>query len=737
MTTAATTHPDVMTRLNEVPFYDPHLPPHEGTEQTSRILLVESDPAQRINLRRILTQPGRQFDQCGSYTETLGRLTGSHYDLILLDYRLPDGNSLAILEWLQRQDRDEAVIMMSDDCAMDIAIRALRRGAADFLRKPCHEIELRRSVRDVLKKHTFERASRSLRERLIASERLHRDLARRSPDLVFSLDTEGCFKFVNPRVISTLGIPERELVGRPLSSLVEAGNAAELDALLRGQRADPTRDFNVELRLECQGGTTDGCDQGHITVEVRGSPITEQEAERVVYTGLYCVARDVSAHRRAEELVGFQTYHDQLTRLPNRTLFRDRLELAIAQAQRRCNCLAVMVADIDRFKLVNDGYGQADGDALLCQIAARFTAAVKSGDTVARLGGDEFALLLTDIGGAEEAQRSARTIMRALEEPFALSQGPFRVTLSIGIAIYPTDGDNAEMLTRHADIAMRQIKQAGKNGLRFFAPEYNSHHRQRIAMENDLRVALEHDQLELLYQPQVSLAENRIVGMEALLRWNHPGNGVISPATFIPVAEEIGLIGEISHWVVEQACAQLAAWRTAGHTHLKMSLNLAQHDFGREDIIELVMDCLHRFTLPPDRLELEITESMAMQDGRSVAGRVRALRSAGVGIAIDDFGTGYSALAYLQELPVNVLKIDRRFVRDLDGLVTNPIVAAIAGIAKGFGLTLIAEGVEHARQALNLQALGCDVMQGYYFAQPLSASEALRIIPLPLRPVTG
>lgn len=722
-----------MTQLNEVPFYDPHPSLHQGAEPASHILIVENDAGQRISIRRFLTQLGRQFDHCGSYSETLAHLSSTHYDLILLDYRLPDGNSLAILEWLEKQNRDEAVIMMSDDCTMDIAIRALRRGADDFLRKPCHEIELRRSVRDVLKKHTAERSNRNLRERLIASERLHRDLVQRSPDLVFSLDTEGCFKFVNPCVLSTLGMPARELVGRRLSSLVDAGNAAKLDKLLRAQRADPEQDFNTELHLKCQSTTVDGCESGHITVEVHGSPITEREAGAVVYTGLYCIARDVSAHRHAEELLGFQTYHDQLTRLPNRVLFRDRLELAIAQAQRRGNCLAVMIADIDRFKLVNDGYGQADGDALLCQIAARFTGTVKSGDTVARLGGDEFAILLTDIGGAEEAQRAARTIMRALEEPFALGQGPFRTTVSIGISIYPSDGDSAEILTQHGDIAMRQIKQAGKNGLRFFTPEYNSHHRQRITMESDLRVALERGQLELLYQPQVSLAARRIIGMEALLRWNHPDKGVISPTVFIPVAEEIGLIGDISRWVVEHGCAQLEAWRKVGHEQLKMSLNLAQHDFGREDIIDLIMDCLQRHNLPPERLELEITESMAMQDGRSVAGRLRALRSAGVSIAIDDFGTGYSALAYLQELPVNVLKIDRRFVRDLNGLVTNPIIAAIAGIAKGFGLKLIAEGVEHARQALNLQALGCDVVQGYYFSEPLSAAEALRRIPHPIR----
>jgi diguanylate cyclase (GGDEF)-like protein/PAS domain S-box-containing protein len=715
-----------MATLSEVPFYDPQPDSGGGVEPPSRILIVDGDAALRVRMKRVLAQDRRTFEHCGGFSDAISLLAQARYDLVILDYRLPDGNSLAILEWLQRHGRDDAVIMTGEDCPTEVALRTLRRGAQDFLRKPCHEVELRQSVRDVLQKHAAARTERRNRERLAASERLHRHLAERSPDMVFSLDADGCVRFTNPRLPTTLGVSRREISGRPFSALLGKADAERFDTMLKALRKEPVKDLVIEVQLLPTAGTDPEHGPEPVTVELRATPITAERDGRVDFDGLYCVARDLSAHRRAEELVGFQTYHDQLTHLPNRTLFKDRLELAIAQAQRRCNCLAVLIVDIDRFKLVNDGYGQADGDALLCEIATRFTAAVRSGDTVARLGGNEFAVLLTDIGGSEEAQRGARMLASALDEPFSLSGGPFRVTASIGISIFPGDGDTPELLTRHADIAMRAVKQAGKNGLRFFAPEFNSHHKARIALENDLRNALGLDQFELLFQPQISLSANRIVGMEALLRWNHPVNGLINPATFIPVAEEIGLIGQISRWVIDHACAQLARWRDAGHSEVRMSLNLAQHDFGREDIVDLVLDCLRKYSLAPSQLELEITESMAMQDRQGVAGRIRSLREAGVGIAIDDFGTGYSALAYLQELPVNVLKIDRRFVRDLDGLVTNPIVAAIAGIANGFGLKLIAEGVEHPRQAIHLKALGCDVMQGYYFAPPLRVADATR-----------
>ncbi|HRP97189.1 MAG TPA: EAL domain-containing protein [Rhodocyclaceae bacterium] len=715
---------------SEAPFSAQVFESPADADGAAHILIVDDDATLRRTLVHALAGSARHFGECGSAGEAMELLGSCAYDLILLDYRLPDATGLAVLDWLADHRRDESVIMISGEDSVDAAIGALRRGADDFVRKPYHVAQLQRTVQSALHKRSLERVNRAMSERLRVSERLHRYLVESSPDLIFTLDGDSRFSYLNPRIEDLLGHPRNQLLKEPFSSLVMAEDRERIDSLLRAQKSRPGSSFSIELRLQRPPGS--GAPR-HITVALQGMPMIGRDGGTTRYIGLYGVARDISERKRAEEIISFQAYHDQLTRLPNRVLFKDRLDLAIAQAQRRNGTLAVMFIDVDRFKLVNDTFGHAEGDALLRGVAGRLSATLRRGDTLARLGGDEFTILLPDIETPNDAEVIARKILGAFARPFPLHHGEFRATASVGIAIFPQDGTSAETLTQHADIAMYQVKRSGKNGFRFFAPELNTHHQGRIALENALRVALERNEFELYYQPQVSLSEQRVIGVEALLRWNHPDNGVMSPADFIPIAEEVGLIGDISRWVIERACAQLASWRSAGFTALKMSLNLAPHDFDREDILELVSACIGRHGLPPARLELEITETMMMRDTASVATRVRQLREAGVGVAIDDFGTGYSALAYLQQLPVRVLKIDRSFVRDLDGMMANPIVSAITGIAKGFGLKLIAEGVEYAQQAITLRALGCDVMQGYYFGRPERAEDVVALLGKPPR----
>lgn len=691
-------------------------------DSTFRILIVDDDPALRRTFPHVLARSGRSFDECGSIGEGIGLLRDRHYDLILLDYRLPDASGLELLDWLTEHLRNEAVIVISGEDAIDAAIGALRHGADDYVRKPYHVAQLQRAVDSALHKASLEKANRAMSQRLKASERLHRYLVESSPDLIFTLDAEGRFSYVNPRARVLLGQDRNALIRRPFTTLVMPEDVDRICGLLSMPCTMPGESFSVELRL--RRTRIEASDPDSVTVSLTGIPMLSQDGERRV-TGLYGVARDISERKRAEEIISFQAFHDQLTHLPNRVLFKDRLELAIAQAQRRTGALAVMFVDVDRFKLVNDTYGHAEGDALLRGIAARVSATLRRGDTLARLGGDEFTVLLPDINQPEDAEIIARKILDALVAPIELSQGEFRATASIGISLYPRDGTNAEDLTRHADIAMYQVKRSGKNAFRFFDPALNTHHRERIALENDLRSALERDEFELYYQPQVSLARRKVIGMEALLRWNHPVLGQIPPGSFIQVAEEVGLIGDISRWVLERSCAQLAHWRKGGHHQLRMSLNLSPHDFDSHDIVRAITECILRHDLPPGQVELEITESMMVNDSAGVATKLHQLREAGLNVAIDDFGTGYSALAYLQKFPVSTLKIDRSFVRDLlEGPMTNPIISAITGIARGFDLELIAEGVEYAEQAEALRALGCDVMQGYYFARPAPAAEA-------------
>lgn len=706
---------------------------HAGTAAVgaSHILIVDDDSALRLGLPHILNSPGRTFAECGSVAEAISLLAKSPYDLIILDYRLPDATGLALLDWLASGKRDEAVIIISGEDAIDAAIGALRRGADDFVRKPYHAAQLQRAVQSALHKRALEKANRTMSARLRASERLHRYLVESSPDLIFTLDADARFSYVNPRIEALLGFDRQTLIGQPFLALVMAEDTDRVDGLLQAQQHNPGSNFSIELRLRRAEHTS--AIPAPVTVTLQGIPMINRSFGQGRYLGLYGVARDISERKRAEEIITFQAYHDQLTNLPNRVLFKDRLELAIAQAQRRGGALAVMFIDVDRFKLVNDSYGHAEGDALLRGIATRLSATLRKGDTLARLGGDEFTVLLPDIDTAEDADFIARKILDALDAPFELSHGEFRATVSVGVSIFPRDGNTAEALTQHADIAMYRVKRSGKNGFRFFAPELDTEHRERLSIENDLRVALSRNEFELHYQTQVSISQRKVVGIEALLRWNHPENGQISPGTFIPVAEEIGLIGEISEWVLENACAQLGRWRQDGFKDLRLSLNLAPNDFDRKDIVRHVIACIERHQLPPSHIELEITESMMMNDASRVAMRVKELRDVGIGVAIDDFGTGYSALAYLQKFPVSVLKIDRSFVSDLNGRTINPIVSAIMGIAKGFNLKLIAEGVELAEQANSLTALGCDVMQGYYFARPVGALAATGLIAHPPR----
>lgn len=697
---------------------------HDGVDGSCRILIVDDDAATRRTLPQVLAQPERQFDACGTVAETLARLAAQNYELILLDYRLPDGTGLVVLDWLCRHRREEAVIMISGEDAIDAAIGALRGGADDFVRKPYHVAQIQRAVHSVLHRTALERANRAMSQRLRASERLHRYLVESSPDLIFTLDADGRFSYLNPRADELLGFSRSQLLQRPFMLLVMPEDQDRMQGLLQACRDGQSSGFNVELRLRRNRHGLADDEHAFVTVALNVVPMTNPEQDGKSGIGLYGVARDISERKRAEEIITFQAYHDQLTRLPNRVLFRDRLELAVAQAQRRAGTLAVMLIDVDRFKRINDTYGHAVGDALLRNLAERLGKTLRRGDTLARLGGDEFTVLLPDIGCAEDAETIARKIVDALSAPFMLSAGPLRASVSIGIALYPRDGRSAEDLTQHADVAMYKVKRSGKNGFRFFDAELDSHHRQRVSLENDLHGAIERAELALYFQPQVSLAQRRVVGMEALLRWNHPLHGQIGPATFVPVAEEAGMIGTLSRWVLHQACRQLALWRQAGHLDLRLSLNLSPHDFGQPELVGDILSIVKQHRIPPNRLELEITESMMMQDACTATAKVRALREAGIGVAIDDFGTGYSSLSYLQQFPVSCLKIDRSFVRELHGPTINPIISAITGIARGFGLQLIAEGVEQAEQAQMLRALGYDIMQGYHFAPPAAATEA-------------
>jgi diguanylate cyclase (GGDEF)-like protein/PAS domain S-box-containing protein len=432
-------------------------------------------------------------------------------------------------------------------------------------------------------------------------------------------------------------------------------------------------------------------------------------------------------HRLLNDQLSHQAQHDALTGLPNRLLFQDRLNQALAQAERKKLQVAVLYMDLDRFKNINDMLGHASGDALLRQACSRLQACIRKTDTLARLGGDEFTVVLSELNDPQDAMRVATKLIEAMRAPFQLDRHELFVTVSLGISIYPDDGDDSETLMANADAAMYRAKETGRDNFQWFAAELNTVAKERMSMDGQLRRALQLGQLSLHYQPQCG-ADGEIQGFEALMRWQHPTLGSVSPARFIPLAEASGQIVQLGEWALRTACAQLVVWRQAGHPNLRIAVNVSAVQFKRADCVDTVRRALHDTQLAPDALELEITESLLLHSVSETSANLFELRNLGVGIAIDDFGTGYSSLSYLHKLPVTTLKIDQAFVREiglqpLPGREDAAIIRTIIALARNLGMGVVAEGVETNAQRDLLLSLGCESLQGYLLHRPMPVEQ--------------
>ncbi|HRH76772.1 MAG TPA: EAL domain-containing protein, partial [Cellvibrionaceae bacterium] len=431
---------------------------------------------------------------------------------------------------------------------------------------------------------------------------------------------------------------------------------------------------------------------------------------------------DISERKHAEARIRYLATHDDLTGLPNRTLIMDRIVQAIRHARRAGSQLAILYLDLDRFKVLNDGYGHTFGDAVLKAAAERLSALVREGDTVSRQGGDEFLLLLTGLHSAADAYIATEKIVKLLDAPILVDNRKVHLSGSIGVSVFPHDGDSPETLIDHADVAMYRAKELGRNTYQFFTPEMSAETQWRVNLEHHLREAISENQFTLAFQPKVNLASGRIVGCEALLRWRHPKLGAVSPDQFIPIAEDSGLIVPIGDWVLRTACRQAKAWSDSSQKHPCIAVNISARQFLQQDVASWVIRTLEETGLPPEQLELEFTESLIAKDVKKVIATFDQLRAIGVKLSIDDFGTGYSSLSYLKRFPVDTLKIDQSFVRDM---LTDPedaaIVRAVISLAHSLEFKVIAEGVEtEAHNAFLLQN-ECDEIQGYYFSKPLPA----------------
>jgi diguanylate cyclase (GGDEF)-like protein/PAS domain S-box-containing protein len=454
-------------------------------------------------------------------------------------------------------------------------------------------------------------------------------------------------------------------------------------------------------------------------VRIAGQQVTH-------YVGAF---NDVSQYKDYESALEFLANHDPLTNLPNRILLNNRLQEALDRAQERNTSVCVMFVDLDRFKVINDSLGHEVGDRVLQKVAKRLLSGIHPADVVARLGGDEFTIAIERLnGGTEEAALIAQRLLDALLNPMQIDGHQLYISASIGISFYPQDGKDANTLLKHADTAMYRAKEEGRDKFKFFSADMNSRAHEFMVMANSLRLALEKKQLAIEYQPRVDLASGRIVGVEALLRWHHPELGLISPERFIPLAEDTGLIVPIGEWVIRSACRQGKIWMDAGYP-LQVAVNLSIRQFRKEGLVQFIADAVREAGYKTELLEVEITESLMMDDPESIKATLTALRDRGIKVALDDFGTGYSSLGYLKQFPLEYVKIDKSFVRDTpDDPDSVAIVKTIIAMAKNLRLSLIAEGIETERQRDLLCAEGCDAAQGFYFSRSVPADEILPLL---------
>lgn len=698
------------------------------------ILIVDDEARFRRAYMELLAADQRSICEASTGQEAIAKLKEGKTDLVILDLKLPDISGLEIMEWMESHQLDTSVIVFSADKSINSAIHALRHRAFEFLRKDCDPNDMIIAVDRALGNRQRDKELAIVSAQLQHSEQLHRFLVEHSPDMIFTLDRQGRFTFINGRVSSLLGYHPEELVGQDYTKVVDPRDHDHVRYAFNERRVGERATSNLEVRFKRKPSKLRTSNDTIVTaiLSTQGIYETSQLAQPLAFLGTSGVARDISERKKAEETITFQAFHDLLTQLPNRTLFVDRLEMAIVQASRRKEKLAVMYLDIDRFKLVNDTYGHLVGDQLLREFAARIRSCLRTGDTLARQGGDEFTALLPTISNKEDALVVAEKILVELRKPFLLAETQFLATTSIGIAVYPDDSSSSEDLIRCADMAMYQVKAQGKNGYMPFQPHMYTAHLDRLSIENDLRKAVkEGNQFELHFQPQIDSETEKVVGVEALIRWHHPTAGLISPDVFIPIAEETGLIITISDWVLREACAQLAHLKQQGFGDIRLGVNLSAREFDRNDLMERIRTPLDEFRIAPESLEIEITESLLMKDAENIVARVKHLRSTGVHISIDDFGTRYSSLNYLRRFSVSRIKIDQSFVRDLKiSHDSFAIIQAIVGIANNFDLHLIAEGVETEQQAAILRQLGCKEMQGYFFSRPLPSRQLLEFLRL-------
>ncbi len=687
----------------------------DAVNTSPTVLVVDDDEALRAHARTALECAGFRVSEAGTGREAVETAADKNPDVLILDMDLPDTDGAATCLAIRRVPAlvDMPIIMLTHPADYESVHRAYEAGATDFISKPIDWPLMCYRVRYGLRAGVV---SRGLRY----SEIRNRTFIKAMPDSMLVVDRNG--------------IPLQHHLGKDGSPLIKrwSSNGGSILDILPPATADSWRNQITDV-LETRHTISS---QTRFTVDGR-THYFETRMAHYTQSSVLIILRDVSEQKRADAKVHRLAFFDTLTGLPNRQSFLIQVSQAINQANSNDGAVAILYIDLDNFKRINDSLGHSIGDELLKHIAARLAGCLRKQDfvarfgksnsnvRVARLGGDEFMILLPDIGSCEDATAIAERINEVLSEPLEYNEQQFVITPSIGIAMYPDDGEDSDTLLKNADMAMYDAKSAGRNCVSSFSGTMSLRSLERLDLEDSLRQAIANGDLELRYQPKLDLRSQQAYGVEALVRWTHPERGPISPAKFIPIAEEAGMILPLSDWVLQTACDQLRDWKDGPLDEVTVAINLSAKQFFHADIDGQIMRALSARGLDNKRLELELTEGTLMRNVDNTIKAMSRLRDAGLRIAVDDFGTGYSSLSYLKRFPIDALKIDRSFVAEVGSAGAGDdrsICKAIIALANGLNLRVIAEGVETAEQLQYLRSLGCDAIQGYFFARPMDAA---------------
>jgi|LGVF01.1.fsa_nt_gb diguanylate cyclase (GGDEF)-like protein/PAS domain S-box-containing protein len=673
-----------------------------------RVLIVEDAEDDALLLVRTLRQAGYDltFTQVDTAEAMAAALAEKTWDLVVSDYSMPHFSALAALMVLKKSGFDIPFIVLSGNIGEETAVESMRAGAHDYVMKG-NTARLLPAIDRELREATGRLQRRRAEETLLESEQRFRSIFLNAITGMTTLSAEGGYLQVNPAFCKMLQCSEEELVGKTTYDFTHPADVALTRRLFQEAADGQRQSVDYEKRFVCKNGDT-------LWAHVSTCWLYDDQKQVT-----YCISlvHDITPHLQAQQEIRQLAYFDTLTGLPNRQLFRERCVDLLNQVGK--NPVGVLILDLDRFKGINDTFGHDIGDQLLQEVSERLTDCLEKSAILARLGPDEFAVVLPDIDSPENLSFLAEKILIALSAPIELADQPLYCSASIGLALYPTDGGNVDTLVKHAGVALHKSKEQGVGCYRFYSPEMNLVTCQRLAMETHLRQALERQELSLHYQPQIDLGSGRVIGMEALLRWDSPALGSVSPVRFIPLAEETGLILSIGEWVLETACKQAKKWHQAGFDRLRMAVNISACQFKQADFIDRIDRILQTTDLDPEYLEIELTESIVMERSEETLLTLTDLKVRGIKLAIDDFGTGYSMLSYLKHFPIDRIKIDRSFVRDIttdsdDAAITEAIVV----MAHSLKLKVVAEGVETEEQLEFLRRCGCEEVQGYYFSRP-------------------